>query len=180
MKGSLLKTQKAFEFHNVSLKEKVFLHAMINPIMSQLPPISKDPIVLQNHLFNLVGGQQDLLMVLLSVYLNPLDLRSVGPPFNLSIIYLKRKWVRAIKKSYICSSHPVFKLHNVGEGTEMYCCGVLNSLGCLVKTVVGTSPVQDSHLEQVDKNWIINPSLIYSSEPFCSSDHIHPQLVIKE
>ena len=57
---------------------------------------------------------------------------------------------------------------------------MLNSLGCLVKMIVGTSPVQDSHSEQVEENWIVNMGLINMLEPLHSSDHIHSQSVIKE
>ena len=55
---------------------------------------------------------------------------------------------------------------------------MLNSLGCLVKMIVGTS--QDSHSEQVEENWIVNMGLINMLEPLHSSDHIHSQSVIKE
>ena len=46
--------------------------------------------------------------------------------------------------------------------------------------IVGTSPVQDSHSEQVEENWIVDMGLINMLEPLHSSDHICPQLVIKE
>ena len=62
----------------------------------------------------------------------------------------------------------------------MYGHRMLNSLGCLVKTIVKASPVQDSHSEQVEKNQIVDPTLIDTLEPFCSLDHIHPESVIKE
>ena len=56
---------------------------------------------------------------------------------------------------------------------------VSNCLGHLMKTIVGTSPVQDPHLEQAKKNWIIDMNLIHLSKPFCPSDHIGPELIIK-
>ena len=56
----------------------------------------------------------------------------------------------------------------------------MNSLGCLVKMIVGTSPVQDSHSEQVEENWIVNMGLINMLEPLHSSDHVHPELIVKE
>ena len=49
-----------------------------------------------------------------------------------------------------------------------------------METVVETSPVQDSHSEQVEENWIVDMSLIYPPKPFSSLDHVHPQLVIKK
>ena len=49
-----------------------------------------------------------------------------------------------------------------------------------MKMVVGTSPVQDPHLEQVRKNQVIDLSPINASKPLRSSDHVCPQSVIKE
>ena len=57
---------------------------------------------------------------------------------------------------------------------------MLNSLSRLVKIVIGTSPVQDPHLEQVKKNQVIGLSPINASRPLRSSDHVCPQSVIKE
>ena len=43
--------------------------------------------------------------------------------------------------------YPMFQLHNMGKGTEVHGCGVSNCLGCLMKMIIGTGPVQDPHLE---------------------------------
>ena len=62
----------------------------------------------------------------------------------------------------------------------MYHHRVSNSLGHLVKTIVGTSTIQDSHLEQAKENWIIDTSPIHLSQPFHPSDHVGPEPIIKK
>ena len=147
--------------------------------MGQLSLIGKDTVVLHHRLLNLVSCGQDLLTILLGVHFNPSDLSTMGPLLYFCIIHLKEKQIRAIKKSYVQFSHPVFQLHNMGENIEMHCGRVSNCLGCLVKMIVGTSPVQDSCPEQVEKNWIIDMSLINHLEPLCPSDHIGPEMIVK-
>ena len=56
---------------------------------------------------------------------------------------------------------------------------VSNGLGHLVKTVVGTGPVQDPHMEQTEENWIVDASPIYHSKPFHPLDHVGPETIIK-
>ena len=63
---------------------------------------------------------------------------------------------------------------------EVHCGRMVDHLGYSVKTIVGTGPVQDPHLEQAKKDQVINVSLIDHSEPFCSLDHIGPEAIIKE
>ena len=62
---------------------------MINPIMSCLPLPGEDMIVFHYCLFNPVSGQQDLLVTLLSVCLDPPDLGTLHPPLHFGIIHLK-------------------------------------------------------------------------------------------
>ena len=88
LEGGLLETQKALKFYNTSLQKKVFLCMMIDLIMGQFPLLSKDLVVLQDHLLNLVGSGQDLLSVFLSVCLNPSDLGAMGSPLNFHVVYL--------------------------------------------------------------------------------------------
>ena len=42
------------------------------------------------------------------------------------------------------------KVHNAGEGLKVESSGVSYSLSCLVKMIIGTHPVKDSHVEQVE------------------------------
>ena len=91
LEGGLLKTQRALKFGGPSLKEKVFLQVMVDLIMSQLPLLGEDLIVCQNGLFNLVGGTQNLLLILLSIHLDPSDLGTIGSPLLFGTI---RLWER--------------------------------------------------------------------------------------
>ena len=63
---------------------------------------------------------------------------------------------------------------------EVHSHRVLNHLGHLVKTIIGASPIQDPHLEQVKKDWIIDVSLIHPSKPFHPLDHIGPEPIVEE
>ena len=49
-----------------------------------------------------------------------------------------------------------------------------------MKVIVGTSPVEDSHMEQVQENQIVDTSPIYSSKPFNPLDHVGPKLIVEE
>ena len=92
----------------------------IDPIMGQLPLLSEDLIVLENCLLDLVGGRQDFLMIFLGIYIDPLDLRGVGSPFDFCVIHLI-KWIsKAKQESPTSISYLVFKLHNAGKGLEMH------------------------------------------------------------
>ena len=42
------------------------------------------------------------------------------------------------------------KVHNAGEGLKVESSGVSYGLSCLVKMIIGTHPVKDSHVEQVE------------------------------
>ena len=50
----------------------------------------------------------------------------------------------------------------------------------LMHPIVGTSPVQDPHPEQAKGNRIVDTTPINLLEPFSSSDHVCPELIIKE
>ena len=69
---------------------------------------------------------------------------------------------------------------NTGKGAKLHGGRVSNGLHCLVHAIVGTGPVQDPHMEQAEEDWIVYMSPINPSEPFCPSDHVHPQTIIKE
>ena len=67
----------------------------------------------------------------------------------------------------------------MGEGLEVHSPGMSNHLCCLMKTIVGTSPVQNPHLEQAEEDQIVDTSPIHLSKPFCPSDHIGPEPIIE-
>ena len=62
--------------------------------------------------------------------------------------------------------YPVFQLQDMGEGTKLHGCGMLDGLSCLVHTIVGTSPVEDPHVEQIEQNRIVNSGPINPMKPF--------------
>ena len=53
-------------------------------------------------------------------------------------------------------------------------------LSRLVKTIIGSLPIQDPHPEKRQQRWIVDLCTIYHTEPFSPSDHVCPQAVIKE
>ena len=69
-------------------KEDV-LQTMVDPVMSHLPLLSEDDIVLLNDVLNYVGHCQHLLSVLLSIHLNTMNLGRMGSPFHFGIIHLQ-------------------------------------------------------------------------------------------
>ena len=46
--------------------------------------------------------------------------------------------------------------------------------------IVGTCPVKDPHMEQVNQDQIINLRLVHPLKPLCSLDHVGPESIIKE
>ena len=114
LKGGLLETQETLKVNYLVLQEKVFLQTTVNPIMSCLPLPREDVIVHHNHLFNPVGGRQDLLVVLLSVCLNLTNLGSMSPPLPFRVINLEKNVSRATKRPYIRFSHPGFQFQYPG------------------------------------------------------------------
>ena len=53
-------------------------------------------------------------------------------------------------------------------------------LGCLVKTVIGSFPVEDPHAQQGQQRSILDLRPINYAEPFSPSDHMGPQPIVKE
>ena len=78
---------------------------------------------------------------LLSIHLNPPDLGAMHPPLNFHVIHLKNGTSKAKQESPMSVSYPVFQLHNTREGSEVHHHQVVDRLGCLMKTIVGASPV---------------------------------------
>ena len=113
LEGGLLETQETLKVNHLVLQEKVFLQTTVNPIVSRLP-LPKDAIVHHNHLFNPVGGRQDLLVVLLSVRLDLTNLGSMSPPLPFRVINLEKNVSRATKRPYIHFSHPGFQFQYPG------------------------------------------------------------------
>ena len=67
----------------------------------------------------------------------------------------------------------------MGEGTKLHGCGMLDGLSCLVHTIVGTSPVEDPHVEQTEQNRIV----IWTNQPneaIPPLDHVWPKLIVEE
>ena len=52
-------------------------------------------------------------------------------------------------------------------------------LGCLVKTIVGSLPIEDPHAQQRQQRGVVNLRPINHSEPFSPSDHMGPQPIVK-
>ena len=52
-------------------------------------------------------------------------------------------------------------------------------LRCLVQTIVGSLPIEDSHAQQQQQGGIINLHLINNPEPFSPLDHMGPQPIVK-
>ena len=52
-------------------------------------------------------------------------------------------------------------------------------LGCLVKTVVGSFPIEDPHTQQRQQRGIPDLCPINHAEPFSPSDHMGPQPIVK-
>ena len=53
-------------------------------------------------------------------------------------------------------------------------------LRCLVKTIVGSLPIENPHTQQRQQQSIIDLRPINYLEPFSPSDHMGPQPIIKE
>ena len=114
LKGGLLQAQKTLQLYDLSLEEKKFLQMMINLVMYHLPLPREDTIVLHDCLLDSVHSRQGLLMVLLSISLNPTDLSPMSPPLLFRVIDLEKNVSRATKRPYICFSHPGFQLQYPG------------------------------------------------------------------
>ena len=82
--------------------------------------------------------------------------------------------------SFDHSPHPGFKFHNPGE--EMKCDGgtMPDRLRSLVKTIVGSLPVEDPHTQQRQQRRIIDLCPIDHTQPFGPTDHMGPQPIVKE
>ena len=98
----------------------MLVSSTIDPILDLLPLLGKDPIVLQDSLLNLVGGNQDLLTALLGVCFNSPDLSAVSSPLPLSIVHLWEKGLVNDQNIHQSFPYPVFQLHNMGEGAKVH------------------------------------------------------------
>ena len=52
-------------------------------------------------------------------------------------------------------------------------------LGSLVKTIVGSLPIEDPHAQQRQQGSVVNLRPIDDPEPLSTSDHMGPQPIIK-
>ena len=57
---------------------------------------------------------------------------------------------------------------------------MLDRLHGLVKTIVGSFPVEDPHVQQRQQRGIVDLHTIDHTKPFSSMDHMGPQLIVKE
>ena len=55
-----------------------------------------------------------------------------------------------------------------------------NSLGCLMKSIVGSLPVEDPHPNQRQEGRIVDLGPIHLMKPLCPSDHVGPKPIVKE
>ena len=76
-------------------------------------------------------------------------------------------------------SHPGFKFHYPGEKPKYDSGPMPDRLSCLVKTIVGSFPIEDPHAQQLQQQSIVDLCLINHLEPFSPSDHMGPQPIIK-
>ena len=106
---------------------------MVDPIMGHFPLLGEDDVVLLDCVLNSIGSGQDLLMVLFSVCLDPMDLGPMGSPLLFSTVYLEtRKTLVGHQKPYIRFSHPGFQFQYPGEKMEHHSSSVLDCLHHLV------------------------------------------------
>ena len=77
-----------------------------------------------------------------------MDLGSVGSPLYLRIIHLQEIELVGYQEVYSLFSYPGFKLHYPGKEMKRNGGSMSDRLSCLVKTIVGSLPVQDPHPKQ--------------------------------
>ena len=76
--------------------------------------------------------------------------------------------------------YPGFKLHYPGKETKCDGGTMPDRLHGLVKTIVGSFPIEDPHTQQQQQQRIINLRLVDHTKPFSPVDHMGPQLIVKE
>ena len=75
--------------------------------------------------------------------------------------------------------HPGFKLHYPGKETKCNGSTMPDHLCGLVKTIVGSLPVEDPHAQQRQQRSIIDLCPIDHTKPFSPMDHMGPQLIVE-
>ena len=91
-----------------------------------------------------------------------------------------RRVLEGHQKSFDHSPHPGLKFHDPREETKHDGGTMPNRLRGLVETIVGSFPVEDSHVQQRQQRWIIDLCPIDHPEPLSPADHMGPQLIVKE
>ena len=99
--------------------------------------------------------------------------------YSLSASSVYRSWLVLTSTVIQLIPHPCLQSYYMRKGGEMKSCGMSNSLCHLVKMIIWTCPVKNSHTEEVDQDQIINPRLVHPPKPL-HSDHISPKMIIKE
>ena len=88
LESVLLETRQGLEIHNPILQKTDVFQTTVNTVVSRLPLLPEDHVVLLDGVFDGIGRCQNLLTMLLGVGLDTTDLCHMGSPFYLSIIHL--------------------------------------------------------------------------------------------
>ena len=75
--------------------------------------------------------------------------------------------------------YPGFKFQYPGKESEHDSGTMPDHLRGLVKTIVGSFPIEDPHAQQQQQQSIIDLRPVDYTEPFSPSDHMGPQPIIK-
>ena len=63
---------------------------------------------------------------------------------------------------------------------ECHSGSVLDRLSRLMKTIIGSLPIENPHPEQRQESWIIDLRPIHLLKPLCPLDHVGPESIIEE
>ena len=88
LESGLLKAGKPLKFNNVSFQLLVFIGPLIDAFLGCLPLIGKTTIVQQHCLFDGVGNDLEIFVILFVFLVNLGDLCTMGLPLSFSIIHL--------------------------------------------------------------------------------------------
>ena len=83
-----MKAGQSLKIHESIFQKTNVFRTAIDTVVCRLPLHPEDDVVLQDGVLNIVGSCQDLLVMLLGVSLDTTDLRRMGSPLHLGIVYL--------------------------------------------------------------------------------------------
>jgi len=106
-----------------------------------------------------------------------LFLNDIGPNISLQSIVLKEQSVCGSKarKGHSCLN---LQLKIFSQHPHMDCGRVADSLRCLVQLLIGFLPVQDSSLEKIIQDRIVQHLLVQGQKIVMGPDHIGPKMII--